>query len=178
MPRTQRLPAEQSEKCRRAHSAGRAGLRHRRQRLGKITLINQTLLPALKRKLYALESESRRRSKPLNGVSQIDKVIEIDQSPIGRTPRSNPATYTGVFDEIRKVFAKTQGSQNPRLRGGPIQLQRQRRPLRSLPGPGDQVHRDALSAGCVRRLRSLPRHALQRRDAGDSLSRQERSPTC
>ena len=41
------------------------------------------------------------------GFAKIDKVIEIDQSPIGRTPRSNPATYTGVFDEIRKVFAKT-----------------------------------------------------------------------
>jgi len=45
--------------------------------------------------------------KAINGINKIDKVIEIDQSPIGRTPRSNPATYTGVFDEIRKVFAKT-----------------------------------------------------------------------
>jgi len=73
---------------------------------GKSTLINQTLLPALKRKLLG----SRVRvgeHKSLNGVQKIDKVIEIDQSPIGRTPRSNPATYTGVFDEIRKVFAQT-----------------------------------------------------------------------
>jgi len=45
--------------------------------------------------------------KSLRGASHIDKVIEIDQSPIGRTPRSNAATYTGVFDEIRKVFANT-----------------------------------------------------------------------
>jgi len=73
---------------------------------GKSTLINQTLLPALKRKLLGSRVKVGAH-KQLNGTSKIDKVIEIDQSPIGRTPRSNPATYTGVFDEIRKVFAKT-----------------------------------------------------------------------
>ena len=73
---------------------------------GKSTLINQTLLPALKRKLYGSKVKAGIH-KALNGVGKIDKVIEIDQSPIGRTPRSNPATYTGVFDDIRKVFAKT-----------------------------------------------------------------------
>jgi excinuclease ABC subunit A len=72
---------------------------------GKSTLVNQTLLPALKRKLYASKVKAGFH-KALNGVSKIDKVIEIDQSPIGRTPRSNPATYTGVFDDIRQVFAK------------------------------------------------------------------------
>ncbi len=73
---------------------------------GKSTLINQTLLPALKRKIYSSKVKAGEH-KVLNGVKNIDKVIEIDQSPIGRTPRSNPATYTGVFDEIRQVFAKT-----------------------------------------------------------------------
>jgi excinuclease ABC subunit A len=73
---------------------------------GKSTLINQTLLPALKRKIYGSKVKAA-AFKALNGVSRIDKVIEIDQSPIGRTPRSNPATYSGVFDDIRKVFAKT-----------------------------------------------------------------------
>ncbi len=72
---------------------------------GKSTLINQTLIPALKRKLYASKLKAGEH-KVLNGASKIDKVIEIDQSPIGRTPRSNPATYTGVFDEIRRTFAK------------------------------------------------------------------------
>ncbi len=76
---------------------------------GKSTLINQTLLPALKRKLYASKVKAGSH-KSLNGVTKIDKVIEIDQSPIGRTPRSNSATYTGVFDEIRKVFSKTRES--------------------------------------------------------------------
>jgi excinuclease ABC subunit A len=73
---------------------------------GKSTLINQTLIPALKRKLYGSKIKAG-AYKTLNGLKNVDKVIEIDQSPIGRTPRSNPATYTGVFDEIRKVFAKT-----------------------------------------------------------------------
>jgi excinuclease ABC subunit A len=73
---------------------------------GKSTLINRTLLPALKRKLLGARIKAGRH-KALNGAGQIGKVIEIDQSPIGRTPRSNPATYTGVFDDIRKVFAKT-----------------------------------------------------------------------
>ena len=72
---------------------------------GKSTLINQTLLPALKRKLYGSKVKAGEH-KSIGGISKIDKVIEIDQSPIGRTPRSNPATYTGVFDEIRRVFAK------------------------------------------------------------------------
>jgi excinuclease ABC subunit A len=73
---------------------------------GKSTLINQTLLPSLKRKLYGSKVKAGNH-KSINGIAKIDKVIEIDQSPIGRTPRSNPATYTGVFDEIRRVFAKT-----------------------------------------------------------------------
>jgi excinuclease ABC subunit A len=73
---------------------------------GKSTLVNQTLLPVLKRKLNGAKVKAGAH-KAINGISRIDKVIEIDQSPIGRTSRSNPATYTGVFDEIRKVFART-----------------------------------------------------------------------
>jgi excinuclease ABC subunit A len=73
---------------------------------GKSTLINQTLLPALSRKLLGSRVKAGAH-KQMTGTNKIDKVIEIDQSPIGRTPRSNPATYTGVFDEVRKVFAKT-----------------------------------------------------------------------
>jgi excinuclease ABC subunit A len=73
---------------------------------GKSTLVNQTLLPALKRKIYGSKVKAG-QFKQITGCNKVDKVIEIDQSPIGRTPRSNPATYTGVFDEIRKVFALT-----------------------------------------------------------------------
>jgi excinuclease ABC subunit A len=73
---------------------------------GKSSLINETLSPALTRRLGGLAPKPGRFTS-LRGVSQIDKVIQIDQSPIGRTPRSNAATYTGLFDEIRKVFANT-----------------------------------------------------------------------
>jgi excinuclease ABC subunit A len=73
---------------------------------GKSTLVNQTLLRALKRRLYQSREKPGDYDKIL-GVGKVDKVIEIDQSPIGRTPRSNPATYTGVFDLIRQLLAKT-----------------------------------------------------------------------
>ena len=76
---------------------------------GKSTLVNQTLLRALRRRLYTSRDRPGQFDKIL-GVGKIDKVIEIDQSPIGRTPRSNPATYTGVFDLIRQLFAKTRES--------------------------------------------------------------------
>ena len=73
---------------------------------GKSTLVTEILLKALKRRLYQ-SRERPGRHKTILGTSQIDKVIEIDQSPIGKTPRSNPATYTGVFDVIRKLFSMT-----------------------------------------------------------------------
>jgi excinuclease ABC subunit A len=73
---------------------------------GKSTLVNETLLKALKRRLLNSHDRPGAFDKIL-GSGKIDKVIEIDQSPIGRTPRSNPATYTGVFDLIRTLFAKT-----------------------------------------------------------------------
>lgn len=73
---------------------------------GKSTLVNETLMPILKNKFY------RAKLHPLaydsiDGVENIDKLIEIDQSPIGRSPRSNPATFTGVFNDIRNLFADT-----------------------------------------------------------------------
>ena len=73
---------------------------------GKSTLVNEIILKALKRKLYNSKERPGLHSK-LIGAQYVDKVIEIDQSPIGRTPRSNPATYTGVFDHIRSLYART-----------------------------------------------------------------------
>jgi len=77
---------------------------------GKSTLVNETLYPALARHLHGA------RVLPLahdgiDGLDQVDKVIEVDQAPIGRTPRSNPATYTGVFTPIRQLFAELPESQ-------------------------------------------------------------------
>jgi excinuclease ABC subunit A len=71
---------------------------------GKSSLINQTLLPLLFQKIYK-GIRNPLPYKSISGYEHLDKVIEIDQSPIGRTPRSNPATYTKVFDEIRALFA-------------------------------------------------------------------------
>lgn len=73
---------------------------------GKSTLVTEILLKGLMRRLYG-SREKPGKHKNILGLSRIDKVIEIDQSPIGRTPRSNPATYTGVFDLIRALFAMT-----------------------------------------------------------------------
>ncbi len=80
---------------------------------GKSSLVNETLSRAVARRL----GQAAPKPGPhvsLRGLSQLDKLIEIDQSPIGRTPRSNPATYSGVFDEIRTVFA---GTRDAKLRG-------------------------------------------------------------
>jgi excinuclease ABC subunit A len=73
---------------------------------GKSTLVNEIVLKALKRKLYGSKERPGAHSK-ITGCQHVDKIIEIDQSPIGRTPRSNPATYTGVFDLIRALYART-----------------------------------------------------------------------
>jgi excinuclease ABC subunit A len=74
---------------------------------GKSTLVGDILHPALMQKVYR-SREVPGRHKKIEGTEHLDKVINIDQSPIGRTPRSNPATYTGVFDKIRNLFATTQ----------------------------------------------------------------------
>jgi excinuclease ABC subunit A len=74
---------------------------------GKSSLVGDILHPALMQKVYR-SREVPGRHKKIEGAENIDKVINIDQSPIGRTPRSNPATYTGVFDKIRTLFATTQ----------------------------------------------------------------------
>jgi excinuclease ABC subunit A len=73
---------------------------------GKSTLINDILYKSLAQKLTVAKDKPGKHKK-ISGIEQLDKVVDIDQSPIGRTPRSNPATYTGVFDHIRDVFAMT-----------------------------------------------------------------------
>ncbi len=73
---------------------------------GKSTLVRDILLPVLMQRIYSSKTAAGRHKK-IEGIEHLDKVIDMDQSPIGRTPRSNPATYTGVFDNIRKLFATT-----------------------------------------------------------------------
>ena len=79
---------------------------------GKSTLINQTLLPGISNEISRAEKRDTKVFKKLSGINDIDKIIEISQSPIGRTPRSNPATYTGLFTPLRELFAGTQESRS------------------------------------------------------------------
>jgi excinuclease ABC subunit A len=81
---------------------------------GKSSLILQTLLPVAKEILNRAKKVNKVEGVEIKGLEYLDKVIYLDQSPIGRTPRSNPATYTGIMDEIRKLFAQTKEAQ---LRG-------------------------------------------------------------
>ena len=80
---------------------------------GKSTLIHDTLFPVLNKHFYRARKEALAHQS-VSGLEHIDKVIEVDQSPIGRTPRSNPATYTGVFSDIRSLFA---GLPEAKIRG-------------------------------------------------------------
>lgn len=81
---------------------------------GKSTLINSTLMPIAARELNRATTLTAAPYTSIEGLDQLDKVIDIDQSPIGRTPRSNPATYTGIFTPIRELFS---GTQEARSRG-------------------------------------------------------------
>jgi excinuclease ABC subunit A len=84
---------------------------------GKSTLINEILARALARRLHRARTQAGAH-RCIEGIEHLDKVIEIDQSPIGRTPRSNPATYTGLFDGIRELFAQTTESRKRGYRPG------------------------------------------------------------
>ena len=106
------------------------------------------------------------------GIEQVDKIINIDQSPIGRTPRSNPATYTGVFDHIRQLYSRTREARARGYKPGRFSLQRQGRALRGLPRRRADQDRDALPARRLRPLRAVPRPPLQPRDARGPLQGQ------
>ena len=81
---------------------------------GKSTLINRTLYPLAATALNGATTLKASEHDGIEGLKQLDKVVDIDQSPIGRTPRSNPATYTGIFTPVRELFA---GTQEARSRG-------------------------------------------------------------
>ena len=149
-------------------------LRHRRLRLGQVHADDRH--PAtrpLARQPQRRPRARRRVHDRIEGLEHLDKVIDIDQSPIGRTPRSNPATYTGVFTPHPRAVRRPARGQGPRLQAGALHLQRQGRPLRGLPGRRHHQDRDALPAGRLRHLRGLQRQALQPRDAGGALQGQD-----
>ena len=140
---------------------------------GKSSLVNEILYKTLAARAQPCATTRPGAFDGIEGMEHLDKVIDIDQSPIGRTPRSNPATYTGVFNDIRDLFATTADAQGARLRPEPLLLQRQGRPLRGLHGRRPRQDRNALPAGRLRPLRRLQRHALQPRDARGALQGQK-----
>ena len=138
---------------------------------GKSTLIIETLYKALARRLNGA-SDALPPHQKIEGIEHLDKIIDIDQSPIGRTPRSNPATYTGAFGPIRDWYTGLPEVQGARLSGRPLLLQREGRPLRGLPGRRRRQDRDALPARRLRHLRRLQGQALQPRNARSALQGQ------
>ena len=99
--------------------------------------------------------------RTITGVEHVDKVVEVDQAPIGRTPRSNPATYTGVFDHIRRLFSQTQEAKVRGYLPGRFSLQREGRAVRGVLGRRHHPHRDALPPRHLRAVRGVPRRPLQ-----------------
>ena len=130
---------------------------------GKSSLVVDTLYPAAARTLNGARVIAGPHDK-VTGLEMCDKVVEIDQGPIGRTPRSNPATYTGAFTQIRDWFAGLPEVRRTRLQARPVQLQRQGRALREVPGRRADQDRDALPARRLRHLRGVPRPPLQPRN--------------
>ena len=98
---------------------------------GKSTLVNDILHAVLANRINGARMIPGRHTR-VTGLDLVDKVVGVDQSPIGRTPRSNPATYTGVFDHVRKLFAVHHRGEGARLPAGPVLVQRQGRPLRGV----------------------------------------------
>ncbi len=139
---------------------------------GKSTLVNDILASVLANRLNGARHVPGRHTR-VTGLDNVDKLVRVDQSPIGRTPRSNPATYTGVFDKIRTLFAatteaKVRGYQPGRfsfnVKGGRCEACYRRR---------HHQDRDELPAGRVCALRGVQRRAVQPRDARGALQGQD-----
>ena len=147
-------------------------LRHGGLRLGQVDARQRDPLPRGRQPPAPGAAAPRAPTTGSTGLEQIDKIISIDQSPIGRTPRSNPATYTGRLRPHPRPLLAHPGGAGARLQAGAVQLQRQGRALRGLPRRRPDQDRDALPAGRLRPLRAVPRAPLQPRDARGPLQGQ------
>ena len=121
---------------------------------GKSSLINEVLYKTVAKKLYK-STEKPGKCKDILGIENIDKVINIDQSPIGKTPRSNPATYTGVFDHIRDLFTATNEAKIRGYQKGRFSFNVPGRKMRSLSRRWSFKNRNALFIRCLCSLRGM-----------------------
>ena len=126
---------------------------------GKSSLVNEILYKRLGAELNRMKTRPGKHTA-MEGLEYLDKVIGIDQSPIGRTPRSNPATYTGLFNDIRNLFAATQDAKARGYGPGRFSFNIRGGRCEACSGRRSAEDRDALSAGRVRPLRGVQRQAL------------------
>ena len=115
---------------------------------GKSSLINQTLHPALAKKFHN-SGKSPLPYREITGLEYLDKVIEVSQSPIGKTPRSNPATYTGVFTDIRKLFEQTTEAKIRGFGAGRFSFNVKGGRCEGCEGAGVKTNRNEFSARCI-----------------------------
>ena len=139
---------------------------------GKSTLINDTLYRTAAQVLNKA-STAGAPCESIEGLEHFDKIVDIDQSPIGRTPRSNPATYTGLFTPIRELFAATQEARSRGYKPGRFSFNVKGGRCEACQGDGVIKVEMHFPAGHLRALRCLQGQALQPRNPGDPLQGQE-----
>ena len=142
---------------------------------GKSTVVIETLYKVLARRFYRYRGKAG-KIRQIRDLGGIERVIVMDQQPIGRTPRSNPATYTGAYNQIRDLFAMLPRIAHPRLQVRPVQLQCERRPVRGVQGGRAHPDRDAFPARRLHHLRRVPWQAVQQGDPGHPLQGEEHQP--
>ena len=164
--------AAQPEGHRRRVPGRQVRRRHRRLRLRQVDARERDRLQGAREPAAADAREAGRARWRSTGIEVFDKVIDIDQRPIGRTPRSNPATYTDLFTHIRELYSLDARREGARLQARPLLVQRQGRPLRDVQGRRPDQDRDALPARRLRAVRDVQGPALQPRDARGALQGQ------
>ena len=139
---------------------------------GKSSLVNEILYKKLGADLNRVKVRPGKHDR-IEGEEFLDKVIDIDQSPIGRTPRSNPATYTGLFNDIRELFASTQDAKARGYGPGGSPSTPGAGRCEACQGDGLLKDRDALPARHLCALRGVQGQAVQPGDPGGALQGQE-----